>query len=83
MRWTGCRPARDRWRPRRPRTADRRVCDARQRALAELEPDQKLLLLLYYEQGLTLDEMVGVLGASKATLSRRLDRLRRSLRDVD
>jgi len=50
------------------------------RALEELEPDAKVLLLLYYEQGLTLDEMVSVLGTSKATLSRRLDRLRRGLR---
>ena len=49
-------------------------------AVEELEPDAKVLLLLYYEQGLTLDEMVGVLGTSKATLSRRLDRLRRDLR---
>jgi RNA polymerase sigma factor (sigma-70 family) len=50
------------------------------RAVEELEPDAKVLLLLYYEQGLTLDEMVRVLGTSKATLSRRLDRLRRGLR---
>ena len=50
------------------------------RAVEELEPDAKVLLLLYYEQGLTLDEMVSVLGTSKATLSRRLDRLRRGLR---
>lgn len=52
------------------------------RAVGELEPDAKVLLLLYYEQGLTLDEMVSVLGTSKATLSRRLDRLRRGLREA-
>ena len=52
------------------------------RAMGELEPDAKVLLLLYYEQGLTLDEMVSVLGTSKATLSRRLDRLRRGLREA-
>lgn len=52
-----------------------------ERAIGELEPESKLLLLLYYEQGLTLTQMEGVLGASKATLSRRLDRLRRGLRD--
>jgi RNA polymerase sigma factor (sigma-70 family) len=50
------------------------------RAVEELEPEAKVLLLLYYEQGLTLDEMVSVLGTSKATLSRRLDRLRQGLR---
>jgi RNA polymerase sigma factor (sigma-70 family) len=52
------------------------------RAIGELEPEGRLLLLLYYEQGLTLDQMEGVVGASKATLSRRLDRLRRSLREA-
>jgi RNA polymerase sigma-70 factor len=51
-------------------------------AIAGLEPEGKLLLLLYYEQGLTLDQMEGVVGVSKATLSRRLDRLRRGLREA-
>ena len=50
-------------------------------ALAQLEPDDKLLLLLYYEQGLTLEQIEGLAGSSKATLSRRLDRLRRRLRE--
>jgi len=50
------------------------------RAVAEVEPEDRLLLQLYYEQGLTLDEMAPIAGASKATLSRRLDRLRRRLR---
>jgi RNA polymerase sigma-70 factor (ECF subfamily) len=40
----------------------------------------KLLLLLYYEQGLTLDEMAAVLGGSKAALSRKLQRTRDELR---
>jgi RNA polymerase sigma-70 factor, ECF subfamily len=51
------------------------------RALAGLDPEEKLLLLMYYEQRLTLDQMEGVLGASKATLSRRLDRLRKRIRE--
>ncbi len=51
-------------------------------ALAQLEPDDKLLLLLYYEQGLTLEQIEGLFGTSKATLSRRLDRLRRRLREA-
>lgn len=53
-----------------------------ERAIGELEPEGKLLLLLYYEQGLTLDEMVNVVGGSKATLSRRLAGLRSALRDA-
>lgn len=52
-----------------------------ERAVADLEPEARLLLLLYYEQGLTLDQMGVMLGASKATLSRRLERLRQGLRD--
>jgi len=40
----------------------------------------KLLLLLYYEQGLTLDEMAAVVGGSKAALSRKLQRTRDELR---
>lgn len=53
-----------------------------ERAIGELAPDSKLLLLLYYEQGLTLDEMTNVIGGSKATLSRRLSALRDALRDA-
>jgi RNA polymerase sigma-70 factor, ECF subfamily len=49
-------------------------------AMESLSPDDKLLLLLYYEQGLTLDEMAAVLGSSKATLSRKLQRTRDELR---
>jgi RNA polymerase sigma factor (sigma-70 family) len=53
-----------------------------ERAIEELTPDSKLLLLLYYEQGLTLDEMANVVGGSKATLSRRLSGVRSALRDA-
>ena len=49
-------------------------------AMESLPPENKLLLLLYYEQGLTLDEMAGVLGRSKAALSRKLQRTRDELR---
>ena len=51
------------------------------RALRQLDGDARLLLLLYYEQGLTLDQMEVVTGASKATLSRRLAAVRATLRD--
>jgi RNA polymerase sigma-70 factor (ECF subfamily) len=44
------------------------------------QPDQdRLLVLLHYEQGLTLDEMSGVVGLSKAALSRRLKKIRETL----
>jgi RNA polymerase sigma-70 factor (ECF subfamily) len=45
-------------------------------AMEGLPAEDKLLLLLHYEQGLTLDEMAGVVGGSKAALSRRLQRTR-------
>lgn len=54
------------------------------RSLAGLTAEDRLLLLLYYEQDLTLEAMSGVLHLSKATLSRRLDRARARLRgEVD
>ena len=49
-------------------------------AIADLDDESKLLLLLYYEQGLTLEQMTTVLNASKATLSRRLTKTREALR---
>ena len=49
-------------------------------AMEGLPADDKLLLLLHYEQGLTLDEIAAVLGGSKAALSRKLQRTRNELR---
>ena len=49
-------------------------------ALRALPADARLLLLLYYEQGSTLEEIGAALGASKAALSRRLARIRAALR---
>jgi RNA polymerase sigma-70 factor len=46
------------------------------RALAELADGDKLVLLLHYEQGLTLEQIGVVCGGSKATVSRRLARIR-------
>jgi len=50
------------------------------RAIDRLDAESKLLLLFHYEQGLSLDHMEPLFGASKATLSRRLKRVRESLR---
>jgi RNA polymerase sigma factor (sigma-70 family) len=49
-------------------------------AVRELPPESKLLLQLYYEQGLTLDQLSITMGASSAALSRRLKRTREELR---
>jgi RNA polymerase sigma-70 factor (ECF subfamily) len=55
-----------------------------QRAIGRLDADDKVLLLFHYEQGLSLDAMAPLLGASKATLSRRIAAIRERLRqDVD
>ncbi|MGH7558506.1 MAG: RNA polymerase sigma factor [Gemmatimonadota bacterium] len=48
-------------------------------ALHSLDPQDRLLVLLYYEQGLTLEQIGGLVGLSKATMSRRLERIRRGL----
>lgn len=48
-------------------------------ALRELPAENKLLLQLYYEQGLTLDELGVTLRASSAAISRRLKRTRETL----
>ncbi|HTO87967.1 MAG TPA: sigma-70 family RNA polymerase sigma factor [Thermoanaerobaculia bacterium] len=49
-------------------------------ALQALDADARLLLLLYYEQSLTLEQISPMLGVSKATLSRRLAEVRSRLR---
>jgi len=53
-------------------------------AIQSLAPTERALLLLYYEQGLTLDEIRPIAKRSKAALSRRLDRIRQELKaEVD
>jgi RNA polymerase sigma factor (sigma-70 family) len=62
------------------RDAARLLSDLVSRAVATLSAEDKLLLQLHYEQGLTLHEMEGVVGSSKATLSRRLKRVREEVK---
>lgn len=57
----------------------RLLADLLVKAIRDLGREDKLLLLMYYEQGLTLDDMVPALHASKATLSRRLRAARTAL----
>lgn len=51
-------------------------------AVRSLVPEERLLLKLYYEQEMTLDEMSATLSASSAAISRRLKRTREGLRDA-
>jgi RNA polymerase sigma-70 factor (ECF subfamily) len=50
-------------------------------ALGRLDPRARLLVLLHYEQGMTLEEIGRIEGASKATMSRRLHAIRTGLRE--
>lgn len=49
-------------------------------AMRNLPPEERLMLQLYYEQGMTLDEMSVTVRASSAAVSRRLKRTRAELR---
>lgn len=49
-------------------------------ALASLEPRQRLRLAYYYVDGLTLAQIGRLLGEHEATVSRKLERVRRELR---
>jgi RNA polymerase sigma-70 factor (ECF subfamily) len=51
------------------------------RVLERLDAEDRLLLFLYYEEQLTLEQIEPALRSSKATLSRRLKRIRTRLRD--
>lgn len=50
------------------------------RSLAALPPDDRLLLCLYYVRELTLVQIARPRGVHEATISRRIERLRRELR---
>jgi len=50
-------------------------------ALRRLEPRDRLRLSCYYSQGMTLAELGRLLAEHEATVSRKLDRIRRGLRE--
>lgn len=56
------------------------VVEAVKQTIEGLAPKDKLLLLLYYEQGLTLREMMAVYHVTEASVSRRLMALRERIR---
>jgi RNA polymerase sigma-70 factor, ECF subfamily len=51
-------------------------------SIAALEPRERLRLSLYYTQDLTLAQIGRMTGESEATVSRKLDRVRRGLREA-
>jgi RNA polymerase sigma-70 factor, ECF subfamily len=53
-----------------------------QEAVSSLNDEDRLLLLFHYEQELSLDRIGALLHTSKATLSRRLKRIREQLRQT-
>jgi RNA polymerase sigma-70 factor (ECF subfamily) len=59
----------------------RLLADLLRRSVERLDDEDRLLVLLHYEQELTLEQMQPAMGVSKATLSRRLKRVRERLRD--
>lgn len=61
--------------------AARMLADMTASAIQKLPNDDKLLLRLHYEQELSLDQIVTIVGTSKATLSRRLKHLRDLIRE--
>lgn len=63
-------------------TAERMLAGLVSRAVAALPAEEKLMLRLYYEQGLTLDQMTRITRSSKATLSRRLKAIRSRLKSA-
>jgi RNA polymerase sigma-70 factor (ECF subfamily) len=62
------------------REAARVLAEVAAGAIRLLPADEKLLLLLHYEQDLSLEQIAPLLATSKATLSRRLKRLREEIR---
>jgi RNA polymerase sigma-70 factor (ECF subfamily) len=63
-----------------PATERSRLSDILGEAIARLGTEERLLVRLHYEQGLTLEAMEPVFRLSKAALSRRLKNTRESVR---
>jgi RNA polymerase sigma-70 factor, ECF subfamily len=60
--------------------ADPRVAQATDDVLASLAPEDRTILSFYYLDGRTLAEIAKVLGVHESTISRKLDKLAKSLR---
>lgn len=60
--------------------ADSRLARATDEALAELPAEDRMILSAYYLDGRTLAEIARILGVHESTISRKLDKLAKSLR---
>jgi RNA polymerase sigma-70 factor (ECF subfamily) len=60
--------------------ADARLSQATDEALAYLSPEERMVLSAYYLDGRTLAEIARMLGVHESTISRKLDKLAKSLR---
>jgi len=60
--------------------ADPRLAQATDEALAVLPPEDRMVLSAYYLDGRTLAEIARMLGVHESTISRKLDKLAKSLR---
>jgi RNA polymerase sigma-70 factor (ECF subfamily) len=61
-------------------SADSRLESATDAALAALDPEDRLVLAAYYLDGRTLAEIARTLGVHESTISRKVDKLAKSLR---
>jgi RNA polymerase sigma-70 factor, ECF subfamily len=61
-------------------TVDARLGSATDEALAALSDDERFMLAAYYLDGRTLAEIARVLGVHESTISRKLDKLAKSVR---
>jgi len=61
-------------------TADNRLTRATDAVLAELPAEDRMILSAYYLDGRTLAEIARMLGVHESTISRKLDKLAKSLR---
>lgn len=59
---------------------DRRLSEATDAALAQLPAEERLILSSYYLDGRTLADIARMLGVHESTISRKLDKLAKSLR---
>ncbi len=71
--WTPASKLEDR-RPQEKRFARMELADSVQGAIHELSPKLRMAILLKYVEGLSYDEIAGVLGCSKGTVASRLNR---------
>ncbi|HTC56232.1 MAG TPA: sigma-70 family RNA polymerase sigma factor [Candidatus Sulfotelmatobacter sp.] len=61
-------------------SADSRLESATDAALAALDPEDRMVLAAYYLDGRTLAEIARMLGVHESTISRKVDKLAKSLR---